>query len=557
MNPANRRASEVLVKASRNRPLALARRHGPTLAVLLALAALAWWGHRSGWKMPKISAIRDGAGPAAVEDWCALHNVPESKCIACRPDLLGTKVARGDLWCREHGVPESQCTVCHPEILTRGEASDWCAEHGVPESQCTLCNPAVAIKGELPAEPLGDVTVLAGEGAEAEMRSRNCMTHALRVQFASPEAVRKAGIALAAVEERPMADSIEAPAEIEYDQTRLARVSSRLAGTAWRVEAGAGDRVKKGDILLLVDAAEAGRARADFLQALALVEVKDRGLKRIEASADAGWRQRGELEEARAALRAARIGLFAAGEALASLGLAVDIEALARSSDADLAKRARFLGLPDALRERIEKEEPTANVLPIAAPLDGVVVERDVVPGEAVEPSKVLMVVADTSRMWAMIDVKLEDADRLAPGGPVLFRQDGSSGDAAAGKIAWISTSVDERTRTVKARAELENPEGSLRAHAFGTARIIVRETPDAVAVPSDAVQWEGCCHIVFVRVRDDVFQTRKVRLGARGGGFVEVLAGVAAGEVVAARGSHVLKSEILRSRLGAGCCAE
>jgi hypothetical protein len=69
------------MKASSNRPLELARRHGPTLAVLLALAALAWWGHRSGWKMPRLSAIRDGAEPGAAEDWCALHNVPESKCI--------------------------------------------------------------------------------------------------------------------------------------------------------------------------------------------------------------------------------------------------------------------------------------------------------------------------------------------------------------------------------------------------------------------------------------------------------------------------------------------
>ena len=130
-------------------------------------------------------------------------------------------------------------------------------------------------------------------------------------------------------------------------------------------------------------------------------------------------------------------------------------------------------------------------------------------------------------------------------------------GRGPEGKITWISTSVDERTRTIKVRADLENPEGKLRAHAFGTARIVIRETPDAVAVPEEAVQWEGCCHIVFVRVRDDLFQVRKVRLGARGAGFIEVLVGVAAGEVVATRGSHVLKSEILRSRLGAGCCAE
>ena len=545
------------MNAPGKRSLSLLRRHGPTLAVLVALLAIAWWGHRNGWRIPRLSALRNAAGSAVMEDWCALHNVRESKCVACHPDLLGQAASVEGAWCKEHGVPEAQCTVCHPEILTRGQASDWCAEHGVPESQCTICNPAVAVKGTPPAEPENGVKVVAPEGAESDLRRLNCQTHALRVQFASVEAVKKAGITLAAVEERPMVASITAPGEIEYDGTRLARVSSRVAGTAWRVEAALGDRVKKGAVLLVVDAPEAGRARADFLQALTHVEVRDRTLRRVEASAEAGWRRQGEIEEARAQLRAARISLLAAGEALASLDLAVDADTVARLSGEDLSREARVLGLPGALRERLEKEAPTANLLPVVAPLDGVVVDRDVVPGEAVEPSKVLLFVADTSRMWAMIDVRLEDAERLQPGQTVNFRVDGSSRDAAGGKLAWISTAVDERTRTVKVRAELENPEGDLRAHAFGTARIILRETPDAVAVPAEAVQWEGCCHIAFVRVRDDVFQTRKVRLGARGGGFVEVLAGVAAGEVVAALGSHVLKSEILRSRLGAGCCAE
>jgi multidrug efflux pump subunit AcrA (membrane-fusion protein) len=59
---------------------------------------------------------------------------------------------------------------------------------------------------------------------------------------------------------------------------------------------------------------------------------------------------------------------------------------------------------------------------------------------------------------------------------------------------------------------------------------------------------------VVFVRLTDDIFQTRKVKLGARSGGFAEILVGVLPGEVVASAGSFVLKSELLKSRLGAGC---
>ncbi len=76
----------------------------------------------------------------------------------------------------------------------------------------------------------------------------------------------------------------------------------------------------------------------------------------------------------------------------------------------------------------------------------------------------------------------------------------------------------------------------------------------DAVAVPTEALQWEGCCHIVFVRLTDTIYQTRKVNLGSRNGPYAEVIAGLLPGEVVATAGSNVLKSEILKSQLGAGC---
>jgi cobalt-zinc-cadmium efflux system membrane fusion protein len=106
----------------------------------------------------------------------------------------------------------------------------------------------------------------------------------------------------------------------------------------------------------------------------------------------------------------------------------------------------------------------------------------------------------------------------------------------------------------VKVRAEVDNPEGRLRAHTFGSARIVTRRDEKAIALPDEAIQWEGCCSIVFVRLTDEIFQTRKVRLGTRNRGYTEVLVGVLPGEVIVTTGSHVLKSDILKSKLGAGC---
>ena len=136
----------------------------------------------------------------------------------------------------------------------------------------------------------------------------------------------------------------------------------------------------------------------------------------------------------------------------------------------------------------------------------------------------------------------------------VAFRPDGAPDQGASGQISWISTAVDDQTRTAKVRATVENPGGRLLAQTFGKAAITLRQSPNAVAVPSEAIQWEGCCYITFVRLTDDIFQTRKVKLGPEANGFTEVLVGVLSGEVVVGSGSHVLKSEILKSALGAGC---
>jgi cobalt-zinc-cadmium efflux system membrane fusion protein len=137
----------------------------------------------------------------------------------------------------------------------------------------------------------------------------------------------------------------------------------------------------------------------------------------------------------------------------------------------------------------------------------------------------------------------------------MAFRTGEADDNPVTGAISWISTAVDEVTRTIKVRAEVDNEDDRLRANSFGQARIVVRATPNAIAVPSEAVQWEGCCHVVFVRLTDEIFATRKVILGARDAAYTELLVGLLPGEVVATTGSHVLKSEILKSKLGAGCC--
>jgi cobalt-zinc-cadmium efflux system membrane fusion protein len=553
-----------------------------TVAVLLAMAGVAYWGHRTGWRAPKLSDLR-GAGAAEVAaaavDWCEEHVVPESRCIKCHPELVG-----GDMkdWCPEHGTKESTCTLCHPEILTTGVAGDWCPEHAMPESSCTLCHPEIAAIGEAPPSETGitvtaDATAPAGttrptsrpaaagtvakagdakgeKPAKPAKDPKTCQTHTMKVQFASGESVRRAGVRLAGVVERPMTNVLNTYAEVDYNRTRFAQISPRALGTAWRVDVEVGQAVKQGDLLALIDAAEAGRAKSEFWAAVADVEVKNKIVQRLRASSEEGFKSEVDVQEAIAASREASTRLINAEQALVNLGLRPDKETALKLPERD---RVRLLGLPDAVVKSLEAEATTANLLPVFAPFDGVIVDRKVVAGESVEPTRPLFEIADTSKMWVVLDLPTADARRVKIGQEVTFRPDGARDEAAVGQVTWISTAVDDQTRTVRIRADVDNPDGRLLAHSFGTAQITIRRSPKAIAIPTDAIQWEGCCHIVFVRLADDIFGVRKVKLGAQANGFTEVTNGLLPGEVLAAAGSHVMKSELLKSALGAGCCVE
>lgn len=521
----------------------------PTIAVLVGLGAVAWWGHRTGWKAPKLAQLFGEPPKEQAEDWCALHNVPDSICIACHPELVSEDAAD---WCREHGLPESKCTICHPEILTTGVAGDWCPEHGLPESSCTICHPEIARKGELP--PDGDATVVSAEGlataAKQPRDPRTCQTHALKVQFASVAAMAKSGVRLGAVIERPMADSVVAVAQADYDRTRYAKLAPRAAGTAWRVDRDVGQTVHAGDVLALVESAAAGSARIELLRAQSALAAAQRAAERMQASSEAGFRTEAERVAADASLRQAELQLADARRSLSTLGLGVPAGVVEERDLADL-------GLPEPVLASLASAPRSFDLIALTAPFDGVVVARDVVAGEIVDPSRTLFEIADPSRMWITMDVPEAEARRIAVGEDLVFRPDGARDDALVGKVTWISTAVDQATRTVQVRAVGENTEGRLRAHTFGTGQVVVRTSPNAIAVANEAVQWEGCCFVVFVRLADGIFQTRKVRLGAKDAAYTEILGGVLPGEVVVTTGSHVLKSEILKSSLGAGCCVE
>jgi cobalt-zinc-cadmium efflux system membrane fusion protein len=498
----------------------------PNVIVFSLLGGVMYAGHHTGWKMPKMSELT-GRALVAADDWCSEHLVPESECIECRADLLPKVKPLG--FCREHGVAE--CVIHHPELAQ--------------------------VRGK-PQLPKYDTAQALALMARPENNSRNMM-HISRVQFASAESVAKAGVDIDVVQERPMRDAITANGELIFDPTRVGHLSTRVAGTVAAVFKTIGDPVQAGEILALVDASQVGHAKSQFLQAVVQLQLRKSTVERLRPIATSGAVPQKLVIEAEAALQEAEVTLISTRQALANLGFDLPEDFETRKVQM-LADELRFLGVPNSVVGALPTGTKTASLIPVRAPYEGVLVASEVVAGEVVDVARTLFTVSDPNRMWLMLNVRQEDAKYVRPGLPVRFHADNGDRELS-GQVVWISPAVDEQTRTLKVRVSIANEDAALRDKTFGSAQIALREEPNAIVVPRDAVQSTPDAHFVFVRDKNyfdekspKFFHVRQVRIGAREGQYVELLAGALPGEVIASKGSNVLLAQLLRSNLGAGC---
>jgi len=297
------------------------------------------------------------------------------------------------------------------------------------------------------------------------------------------------------------------------------------------VEKDLGDLVEPGEILAVIVSPAFGAAKAAYLQALASEALWAKNHAREKDLLSRGVATESDLLEAETSLAESRIAKSRAEQELMGLGLSPDrIAEVARTGD-------------------------TTNEYRVTVPFAGVVVERQASVGELSDPSAPLFAVADVTRMWARLDIYETDIRDIRTGQPVILHVEGLPDEPVAGWITWVSAHLDPRTRTLQARAELDNPDGVLRANMFARAVVTVRDARPTVVVPRAAVQWEGCCNVVFVKDTPATFHPVKVHLGPAAGSMVEVRRGLKGGETVVTQGSFLLKTEILKGSIGAGCC--
>ena len=207
-------------------------------------------------------------------------------------------------------------------------------------------------------------------------------------------------------------------------------------------------------------------------------------------------------------------------------------------------QRLMNFDVPDAAIVAMEKSRTVPITIDWSAPRDGIVLERNAVEGMRAQPGDVLFRVADTSVVWAMIDIAERDFGALAVGQPVAVKARSFVNREFAGKISVIYPQVNRETRTARVRIELSNPDGALLPDMYVDAEINTGSPVAVLAIPESAVLDTGSRQAVFVDKGQGRFEPREVKLGHRGDGYVEIRDGVAEGEPIVVSANFLIDAE-------------
>jgi len=208
------------------------------------------------------------------------------------------------------------------------------------------------------------------------------------------------------------------------------------------------------------------------------------------------------------------------------------------------ALRLRNLGASESLIEAIRRDRKVPTKMTFDAPTDGVVVERNAVPGAMAEPGDVLFRIADTSDVWVVADVPESQLRDIAVGAAATVEVAAHPGGHVTGTVELVYPEIRDQTRTAKVRIRVPNPDGLLLANMFGDVRIERGPSDPVLSVPNDAVVDTGTRRIVFVDKGEGRFEPRDVTLGARGPSRVQVKTGISEGDRVVVSANFLLDAE-------------
>jgi cobalt-zinc-cadmium efflux system membrane fusion protein len=345
-------------------------------------------------------------------------------------------------------------------------------------------------------------------------------------------------IAMGRVTSRKFLGLVSADATIAANGDTATQVFSPFTGQVTSIAVKAGDRVRKGDLLMTVAASEAMQSESDLIAAsgtLRAAQVTARNAddneKRQHALYQDGSVALKDWQQSQADQAAAQAALRAAGAALG-------------------AARGKLgaLGFPDHQIKTLEAARGSRNLSPFAqvlAPVSGIVVQRLVGTGQFIQASSAnpVFAIGNFERLWLVGNIREEDAPQIKPGQEVQVTVAALPGRIFRAKLSWVAPAIDPDSHRLSVRAEVANPDGLLKPEMFAVMLVHVGGDRISAAVPDVAAIHEGSRTHVWVSAGGGSLILRSIKPGRQQEGFVEVLSGLVPGDRVALGGSIFLDS--------------
>ena len=338
---------------------------------------------------------------------------------------------------------------------------------------------------------------------------------------------QKANIGLKTVtaDLRPIENVIRVAGVVRPHPDREAQVSSRVSGKVVGLFFKVGDAIQRGQRLAEVQSAEIQKVQVDLMQAENKLTLAKAELERIQ-----------NLVESKIA---ARKELIAAQNQHQSIVNEIQ----------GLEQQLTILGLTETAVKKM-REQKTIATFSVAAPIGGVIAERNVVLGETVEPSKVIFKILDPSVVFVEGDAFEESLRELKVGQSVRIRLASYPDEVFAGKISRLSPTIDPQKRTLRLWVEVVNPSGKLKPNLFSEMNIVLDGQGEVLAIPTAALISTEGENFVFVEEKGSL-RRADVVLGAKDDRYVEVKKGLLPGDHVVTDGKQQLYTQSLIARQG------
>lgn len=394
----------------------------------------------------------------------------------------------------------------------------------------------VALHAVLAGLTLATACSPSGEG-EAPAAAVGVAEASVDTALLSAESVKIGGFTTAKVTRTPWRDVWRAPARLTLDAASTEPIGSIVEGRVVRVYAMPGDRVRKGQVLVAIHSHEMMDARAALTQGKAGLARAESELRLAQNAAERGERlytgkaiSLAELER----LRAAR----------------TDAQSMQESAAAELLRAEEFL--EHLLGDGPEVQGADPHWVLIRAPLDGLVITREVQPGNVVLVGAPLLTVSRTTALTLVM--QMPDAATTRVGAPVSFSVAAAPGERFEATVTRVFPQVDTLTRTVEVHAAVRDRRGILKPEMFASAELSGAQGGPVTTVAAGAVQaFEGDTVVIAAEPRGGglLLTVVPVRVGRRTSALAEIVSGIDSGRVVIVGGAAVARAEIIKRRGG------